>query len=307
MVNRRNGLALASAALLLLVSTASNVVAQGRPLSKDEEREAKAVTNALGNAFQGKPVTNDLGLSWVRHDGLQPQADKNIVAFALTLDPAKVPSGKVFMIWRVLPAGADPKDKKLVPVFENFSNVTLESGTPFIARLILAPAGKFDVFIGAHEMVEGKGSKAPVSVLKQTIDVPALTGGEFMVSGLYVFRARKYDAPLADILEHPYGTPEEESLPLVNPTLSKTEPLRINGMVFNATGRVGVEYTAYKDGVAEPFKKWAAAEIDPARQGIPDRVPLTDFEPGSYRLEITMTDKGSGKTLTESIKFVVGS
>ncbi len=307
MVIRRPGLALASAALLLLVSTASNVAAQGRPLTKDEEREAKAVTGALANAFQGKPVTNELGLSWVRHDGLQAQADKNIMAFALTLDPAKAPSGKVFMIWRVMPAGADPKDKKIVPVFENFSNITLESGTPFIGRLILAPAGKFDVFVGAHELVEGKASKAPISVLKQTIDVPALSGGEFMVSGLYVFRARKYDAPLADIMEHPYGTPEEESLPLVNPTLSKTEPLRINGMVFNATGRVGVEYQAFKEGVAEPFKKWAAAEIDPARQGIPDRVPLTDFEPGNYRLEIKLTDKGSSKTLTESIKFTVGS
>jgi hypothetical protein len=307
MVIRRPGLALASAALLLLVSTASNVAAQGRPLTKDEEREAKAVTSALGNAFQGKPVTNDLGLAWIRHDGLQAQADKNIVAFAVTLDPAKAPSGKVFMIWRLLPAGSDPKDKKVVPVFENFSTVTLEAGTPFIGRLVLAPAGKFDLFIGAHELVEEKGSKAPISVLKQAIEVPALTGGEFMVSGLYVFRARKYDAPLADIMEHPYGTPEEESIPLVNPTLAKTEPLRINGMVFNATGRVGVEYTAYKDGVAEPFKKWAAAEIDPARQGIPDRVPLTDFEPGNYRLEIKLTDKGSSKTLTESIKFAVGS
>lgn len=308
MVLRRPGLAIASAALLLLVSTASNVAAQGRPLTKDEEREAKAVTSALGNAFQGKPVANDLALSWVRHDGLQPQADKNIVAFALTLDAAKAPSGKVFMIWRVMPAGADPKDKKVVPVFENFSTVALEgAAAPFIGRLVLAPAGKFDVFVGAHELVEGKASKAPISVLKQTIDVPALTGGEFMVSGLYVFRARKYETPLADIMEHPYGTPEEESVPLVNPTLSKTEPLRVNGMVFNAAGRVGVEYVAFKDGATEPFKKWAAAEIDPARQGIPDRVPLTDFEPGTYRLEIKLTDKGSSKTLTETLKFVVGS
>ena len=75
-------------------------------------------------------------------------------------------------------------------------------------------------------------------------------------------------------------------------------------MIFNATGRVAVEYVAYKDGATEPFKRWAAAEIDPARQGIPDRVPLTDFEPGKYRLEIKLTDKGSNKTLTESLIFV---
>jgi hypothetical protein len=34
-------------------------------------------------------------------------------------------------------------------------------------------------------------------------------------------------------------------------------------------------------------------------------VPLADFEPGSYRLEIKLTDKGSNKTLTESLPFTV--
>lgn len=305
MVIRRTALALASAAFLLLMSTASNVAAQGRPLTKDEEREAKAVQSALANAAQGKPVTNDLGLSWLRADPLQVQADKNIMAFALSLDPSKAPSGKVFMIWRVFPSGFDPKDKKLVPIFESFSTVALEGGTPFIGRLILAPAGKVDVFIAAHELVEGKASKAPISVIRQTLEVPALTGGNLMVGGLYAFRAKKYDAPLADIMEHPYGTPEEESIPLTNPTLTKAEGLRINGMVFNATGRVAIEYAAFKDGATEPTKRWAAAEIDPARQGVPDRVPLTDFEPGKYRLEIKITDKGSSKTLTENLPFSV--
>jgi hypothetical protein len=229
------------------------------------------------------------------------------MAFLLKLDPAKVASGKVALMWRVLPEGADPKDKKTAPVFENYSTATLENGSPFVGRLFLAPAGKFDVFVGAHEMVEGKGSKAPVSVIHQSVEVPALSGGELILTDLYVFRPRKYDAPLADVMEHPYGTTEEESLPLDNPTLSKTESLRVNGLVFNATGKVGVEYAAYKEGSSEPFKRWASADIDPTHQGIPDRVPLTDFEPGKYRLEIKITDKGSNKTLTASLPFTVGS
>lgn len=305
MVIWRRTLAVSFASFILLVSTASNLVAQGRELTKDEQREAKAVTSALGNVFSGKPATNDLGLKWVRADALQAQADKSIMAFAVTLDPAKAPSGKVFMIWRVLPAGADPKDKKLQPLFENFSTFTPEGPSPFVGRLFLAPPGKVDVIVGARELIEGKSPKTPVSVIRQTVDVPALTGGEFMVSNLYIFRSRKYETPLADIMEHPYGTPTEESLPLTNPTLQKTEALRVNGMVFNATGRVGIEYAAFKDGATEPFKKWAPAEIDPAKQGVPDSVPLTDFEPGSYRLEIKLTDKGSNKTLTESLPFTV--
>ena len=306
MVIRRPALALASAALLLV--TASSVFAQeAKKLSKDEEREAKLISNALGNAVQGKPVTNDLGITWLRSDGLQAQGASNIVAFAVSVDPAKAPSGKVFLAWRVMPADADPK-KKVAPIYENFSTVDVTGGGgTFVARLFLAPTGKFDVYVGGHELVADKGSKAPASVLKQSVEVPALTGGDFMVSSLYIFRSKKYDAPLADIMEHPYGTPEEENIPLVNPTLSKTEPLRVNGMLFNATGRVTVEYQAFKEGATEPAKKWAPAEIDPTRQGIPDRVPLTDFEPGKYRLDIKLTDKGSGKTLTPSVSFTVGS
>lgn len=306
MVIRRPALALASAALLLV--TASSVFAQeAKKLSKDEEREAKLISNALGNAVQGKPVTNDLAITWLRSDGLQAQGASNIVAFAVSIDPAKAPSGKVFLAWRVMPADADPK-KKVAPIYENFSTVDVTGGAAsFVGRLFLAPSGKFDVYVGGHELVADKGSKAPASVLKQSVEVPALTGGDFMVSSLYVFRSKKYDTPLTDIMEHPYGTPEEENIPLVNPTLSKTEPLRVNGMLFNATGRVTVEYLAFKDGATEPAKKWAPAEIDPTRQGIPDRVPLTDFEPGKYRLDIKLTDKGSGKTLNPSVSFTVGS
>lgn len=307
MVFRRRASALAFAALLFFVSTASNVSAQGRQLTKDEEREAKAAQSALANAQQGKPVTNDLGVTWVRADALQAQEDKGVIAFALSLDPAKAPSGKVFMLWRVLPSGFDPKDKKVVPLFENFSVAALEGGTPFIGRLFLAPSGKVDVLVAVHELVEGKASKAPVSVVRQTVDVPTLKGGELMVSALFAFKAKKYPAPLADIMEHPYGTPEEENLPLSNPTYTKSENLRLSGMVFNATGKVSVEYAAFKDGTPEAVKKWAAAEIDPSRQGIPDSVPLTDFAPGTYRLEIKLTDKGSNKTITENVKFVVGS
>lgn len=307
MVICRRALTLAAAATFLFVATASNLAAQARQLTKDEEREAKVVTSAMSNAVQGKPVTNDLGLTWVRTDAMQAQDDKAIMAFGVTVDPAKAPSKNIFILWRVLPAGFDPKDKKLAPVFENFSTASLDTATPYIGRLFLAPPGKYEVIIAAHELLPEKGSKAPASVIRQTVDVPSLTGGEFLVSNLFIFRARKYDAPLADIMEHPYGTLEEESLPLVNPTLAKTEPLRVNGMLFNAKGRVAVEYVAYKEGATEPFKKWAPAEIDPVKQGIPDRVPLTDFEAGNYRLEIKLTDKGSNTTLTESLKFVVGS
>ena len=67
------------------------------------------------------------------------------------------------------------------------------------------------------------------------------------------------------------------------------------------------EYAAFKEGSEEPVKKWAPADIDPTKQGIPDTIPTTDFAPGNYRLDIKLTDKGSSKTLSNSVKFVIGS
>ncbi|MGE0448899.1 MAG: hypothetical protein AB7Q29_04880 [Vicinamibacterales bacterium] len=312
MLNWRRALALASLAFFAS-STALWAQPEARKLTKDEEREVKAITAAMGAAVSGKPVSNDLGLTWVRADALQAQGDMNIVAFGVTVDPAKVGSGNLMLAWRVLPVdeNADPKAKKKAPepIFENLSSVTIPPGQTapvFVARLFPAPAGKVDVLVGAKEVGDGK-SKASASLIRETVTVPSLAGGDFMLSNVYVFRPRKYDAPLANVMEHPYGSTEEETLPIAAPSLKKDERLRLSGFVFNSTGNVTCEYVMYKEGQQEPFKKYAPADIDPKRSGIPDGLPLTDFEPGKYRLEIKVTDKGTGKTATQNVNFEVVS
>lgn len=312
MVIWRRALALASAAFLL-TSTAAFAQGEARKLSKDEEREVKAITAAMASAISGKPVSNDLGLTWVRFDALQAQADRNIVAFAVTVDPSKVSSGNLMLAWRVLAVdeNADPKDKKKAPqpIFENLSAVTIPQGKTepvFIARLFPAPAGKVEVLVGAKEVGDGK-SKANASLIRQTITVPSLNGGEFMLSNVYVFRPRKYETALASVMDNPYGSTEEETLPIAEPKLKKDERLRLSGFVYNSTGPVNVEYLMFKEGSTEPFKKYAPATMDPKRSGIPDGLPLSDFEPGKYRLEITLTDKGSGKSVTQNVTFEIVS
>lgn len=309
MVIWRRALALASAAFLLS-STALFAQAEPRKLSKDEEKEVKAITGAMANAVNGKPVSNDLGLTWVRSDALQAQAETNIVAFGITIDPAKAGSGNLLMAWRVLPVeeNADPKAKKkpAQPIFENLSPVTIapgQTGPVFVARLFPAPAGKIEVLVGAKEV----GGKSNASLIREVITVPSLAGGDFMLSNVYVFRPRKYETKLATVMENPYGTTEEETLPIADPKLKKDERLRLSGFVFNSTGPVTCEYVMFKDGGSEPFKKYAPADIDPKRSGIPDGLPLTEFEPGKYRLEIKVTDKGTGKAVTQNVNFEVVS
>jgi len=47
--------------------------------------------------------------------------------------------------------------------------------------------------------------------------------------------------------------------------------------------------------------------FDPAKFPVPGgiTVPLTSFGEGQYRLEIKITDKSSGKTLTRDVNFTV--
>ena len=101
------------------------------------------------------------------------------------------------------------------------------------------------------------------------------------------------------LVTYSIGAQTESNLGISGYETSTAAPGLVS-VTVNATGKIAVEYTAYKDGSTEPAKKWAAAEIDPARQGIPDNIPMTDFAPGSYRLEIKLTDKGSNKTITEN-------
>jgi hypothetical protein len=44
-------------------------------------------------------------------------------------------------------------------------------------------------------------------------------------------------------------------------------------------------------------------------QGVPNflEVPLLSFPPGDYRLEIKITDKPSGKTVTQNVNFSVAA
>jgi len=43
--------------------------------------------------------------------------------------------------------------------------------------------------------------------------------------------------------------------------------------------------------------------------GVPNflEVPLTSFAPGDYRLEIKITDKASGKMITQNVNFNVAA
>jgi hypothetical protein len=213
-----------------------------------------------------------------------------------------------------------------------------QEGQPIrLSRALSVPGGEYDLYIAIKERgpLEAKDAKnAPppkTSVLKQPITVPNFWSGELSTSSLILAdKAEQLSKPLTpeEQTERPYALGSFEITPAADTRFGKKEELLIFLQIYNAgvneAGKpnLEVEYNFHqKTGDAEkyfnktPMQSLNAETLPPAfdikaghqvvaAQGI----PLQIFPEGDYRVEVKITDKISGKSITRSAAFtVVGS
>src|SRR5262245_54066570 len=97
MLTRRRTLALSSAVVLIcsVGLLAQDKAAQIRKLSDAEKKEIQTVVKLVDQqAASGAQAANDLGLVWLKEDLLKAQNNKQYLPFNVTIDPAKVSTGK---------------------------------------------------------------------------------------------------------------------------------------------------------------------------------------------------------------------
>jgi len=136
-------------------------------------------------------------------------------------------------------------------------------------------------------------------------------------------------APLTpqEQVEQPYTFGTTQIVPVMNPKFVKTGEVSVVFLIYNTAQDankkpdVAVEYSFYqKLAAAEKFFNKTSPQafnattlppqFDPAagHQLVAGQsVPLASFPEGDYRLEIKVTDKLSGKTLTQNVIFKVTS
>jgi hypothetical protein len=231
----------------------------------------------------------------------------------------------------------DQRENKSQPVFpfEDLNSTTVPagaSGPVRVGRAFAVPAGKYDVYLAVKEPTpERKQRDAPpqkISVIKQTVEVPDLWNTELTTSTVFV--AEKIE-PLQKPLtpeqqsERPYALGPIEIFPANDMTFAKSEDLQTFMIIYNAQTNaenkpdITVEYNFYtkEAGAEKHFNKtnpqdlnsktlpaefsFAAGHQLQAGQG----VPLKSFPEGDYRLEIKITDKVAGKTITRDVNFKV--
>lgn len=197
-----------------------------------------------------------------------------------------------------------------------------------ISRAFAVAAGEYDVFVALRER-PGKDQKtAPkVAMLTESVSVPDL-GGKLTTSSIFIAdKIESLSAPLnrEQQLKQPYTLGTMAIVPAVGNAVAKTGELSVIFFVYNPgidaskKPNIEVEYNFHqKTSEGEKFfnktnpQQFNAETLPPqfdvaaGHQVVGGQsVPMASFAPGEYRLEVKVSDKVSGQSLTRNIAFTV--
>ncbi|MCX6549501.1 MAG: hypothetical protein NTY02_00585 [Acidobacteria bacterium] len=207
-----------------------------------------------------------------------------------------------------------------------------------VSRAFAVPAGDYDVYVVLRERLpidvkDREKLPAKTGVVTAKVSVPNFWTTELTTSS--VILAEKVEGlaqPLTrqEAAEQPYTFGMTQIVPASSPKFPKKAELSVVFLVYNTgldAGKkpdVTIEYSFYqKVATAEKGEKFfnktnpqvfSAAtlppQFDPAlgHQLVAGQsVPLGSFPEGEYRLEIKITDKLSGKSMTHNVQFFVAA
>ncbi len=218
------------------------------------------------------------------------------------------------------------------PSFEDVYFTSLKPGEADqpsrLSRAFQVPPGEYDVYLAVKERNTGdKKQKPKLTVFRQPLTVPDFRGDEMTTSSLVV--ASKIDqlpAPLSEDeqRENPFTIGLLQVIPKVGTKFAKTDELGVYFNIYNEAldadkkPNIQIDFLFYRK-QADGEKKIAnsepqvisAARLPPQFDVAKHQIfgcqtwPLTSFQPGDYRLEMKITDKVAGKSLTREVNFSV--
>jgi hypothetical protein len=200
-----------------------------------------------------------------------------------------------------------------------------------VQRAFAVKPGNYEMFIAVKERTPEKQERnappAKTAVLRRDITLPDFTKPELQTSSVIIANSiEPVTSPVspAQQQEQPYNFGTMRVVPSADMKLKKSSELQVLFWVYGAGDKGGkpdltIEYNFHqKTGDAEKyFNKTAPQDLN--AQTLPPQfdvnaghqlpgslvVPLASFPEGDFRLEIKITDKVSGKTLTENANFTV--
>jgi hypothetical protein len=246
--------------------TSSAVKNSRSTFTEHRRKEVQAILAIADDLAAGRPVPNDLALTWVRDDLFKAQDNKQYIPFIVSLDPGKLatPAGPAAqngetleMYWRVVPRsvstpvaatpadGSDLKNNVRPDVaYEDITPAPVVAGPALrLSRSFVASPGTYDVYVVVRETAAPVRAAAPkVSAIKRAVVVPDLWNGELNMSA--VILAERIE-PLTTALTpqqrttRPYALETVELVPFTRTRFSKREEISAFLQIYHARTDAG--------------------------------------------------------------------
>jgi hypothetical protein len=311
---------------------------QQRKLSNDERREYVALTELVDAVTAGKqPGPADVKLKFQNHF---LRSSKNVyIPYVLEIGGGTFSSYPVTMYVRAVrkaEAGAAPAPAtKGVETnwpfadvyFLTEKNLTTSGDVSELGRALELPAGEYTLYIAMRERQPKDRKQLPKSVvLAQPLTVPDMNTGLTTSS---VILAKSLDPAPEQLtgqqqLEQPFTISGYRIVPSFGAPIPLSGELMFVFFIYNegvaASGKpdLDVEYLFYRASEDKAFTKLATQSFNATtlpgqfdlnlghQVFVGQGIPVKDaFKPGDYRLEIKVTDKTNGQTVTRNVPFTV--
>jgi hypothetical protein len=287
----------------------------------------------------------DIPVTWDSHHFVKGQDGRTYIPFTIKIDRSKLAAPGVAMFVRVMskkPAATTPtgtagekkdeqknKDDRIEYPWENVHFLDVpENG--LVSRAMAVAGGEYEMFVAVKEKGTGDRKQPPqkIGLLRHDLTVPDYSAAELNTSSVILAESVE---PVQTALsndqqqENPYTFGTMKIVPSRDPKFKKDGELQVVFWIYGATPDaskkpdVQIEYNFHQK-LAEGekyFNKTSPQQLNAttlppqfdmaAGHQLPGSlvVPLATFPPGDYRLEIKVTDKPSGKTLTRDVTFSV--
>ncbi len=341
----RRVLVLCFALLLAATSLtrAQNAQKDDKKRSRQEQQDIEALVKLVDGVSMGQEQASaDIAVTWDTNHFVKGQDGKTYVPFTVHIDRSKLSAPGAAMYIRVVPkqgsttagtAGAKKDDKgkndKVEYPWDNVHFLDVSQNGK-VSRAMAVAGGEYEVFIAVKDKTTGDKKQPParVGLLRRDLSVPSFGVTELTTSSVIVADTVE---PVQTAMtneqqqENPYTFGTMRIVPSVEPKFQKAGELQVVFWIYGATQDaakkpdVQIEYNFHqKTAEGEKyFNKTAPQQLNAstlppqfdmaAGHQLPGSlvVPLASFPAGDYRLEIKITDKPSGKTLTRDVMFSV--
>jgi hypothetical protein len=311
--------------------------------NKQEQQDIEALAKLVDGVSMGQQQPPaDVPITWDSNHFVKGQDGKTYVPFTVKIDRTKLSVPGVVMFVRVMPKGTpattagtagdkkddDKKNERVEYPWENVHFLDVpENGK--VSRAMAVAGGEYELFIAVKEKgTVDKKQQAKTGLLRKDLTVPDFTAAELSTSSVIIAESVE---PVQTALtneqqqENPYTFGTMKIVPSADPKFKKEGELQVVFWIYGASADaskkpdVQIDYNFHqKTPEGEKyFNKTAPQQLNATTlppqfdmalgHQLPGSlvVPLASFPPGEYRLEIKVTDKPSGKTLTRDVNFSV--